>query len=155
MRFWRVAIQIIGLATIGLSLAGFRWLAGGLQRELAHPLQMPEAPAFRSVFLAMNLVDCIFLLSMCVAAIGFLRVKPGAVKFYTWIYIVLVFYVFAPGAFWGSGPIGRSIAAASGVGDPGLAPLIFFPIPFLYGIVSVMLANLAIRKLPALPHSTK
>lgn len=152
MRFWRVAIQIIGFATIGLSLAGFGWLVHGLQQQFAHPLLMPEAPAFRTVFLVMGLVDCVFLFSMCVAAIGLLRVKRSAVKFYTWVYIILVFYVFAPGAFWGSGPIGRSIAAASGIGDLGLAPLIFIPIPFLYAIVSVALANLAIRKLPAMPH---
>jgi len=40
-----------------------------------------------------------------------------------------------------------SIAAASGVGNVGLAPLVFYPVQFLYLAVTVVLANLAIWRL--------
>jgi len=69
-------------------------------------------------------------------------------KVYTWLWVTLVVYVFAVGMLWNiRGPIGTSIAAASGTGDIGLGPLVFYPFPFVYPILSVGLVNLAARQL--------
>lgn len=149
MKFWRIVIQTAGLVTVVLSFWGFYCLADSFRRELAHPVQIAEAPFFRTVFFIMNSVDFVFLAAMSLTAVGLLKVSRRAVSVYSWIYLALIVYVFAPGAFWGSGSIGRSTAAASGVGDFGIAPLVFFPIPFVYGVASVAAVNLAIKQLRA------
>jgi hypothetical protein len=97
---------------------------------------------------SMNAINALFLLTMFLAAIGLLKLRRGAVKIYTWLYAALLFYVFALGALWGiSGPVGNSIAAGSGLGDIGIGPLVFIPVPFVYPIVSVLLVNVSARKL--------
>ncbi|MCI0348419.1 MAG: hypothetical protein L0Z53_03250 [Acidobacteriales bacterium] len=97
----------------------------------------------------MNFLNAVFLVSIIFTAIGLVRLKRNAVRVYTWLYSGLVVYAFAPGLMWGSGHLGRSIAAASGVGAIGIAPLTLFPIPFVYAAVSVLLVNLAMKKLGA------
>lgn len=74
---------------------------------------------------------------MILTAVGLLLLKPSAMKAYTWLYVMLVVYAFAPGLLWIRGPIGTSIAAGSGVGDLGLGPLMFYPFPFVYAVLSV------------------
>ena len=39
--------------------------------------------------------------------------------------------------------IGMTIAAASGVGSVGTGPLVFYPFPFVYPLVSIALVNFA------------
>jgi len=145
MRAWRRLIQVAAFVSLILSIRGFFFLADGLRRVRMHPIDIPEVPFFREVVLAMNCIDLTLLILMVVAAIGMLQVRRTAVRLYTWLYIAIIFYAFAPGA-WSAGPVGRSIAAASGVGDLGIAPLIFYPIPFVYAALSVLLVNVAIRK---------
>jgi len=85
---------------------------------------------------------------MIITAIGLLRVKQNAVKVYTWLNITMVVYTFAGGALWLiPGHIGISIGAASGVGNLGIAAVVFFVVPFIYPISSVLLVNLAQYKL--------
>jgi hypothetical protein len=148
MRMWQRLIQTVGAASIFLSLWGAYLLVNSFRLELAHPFLNSKAPFFREVFLGMNAIDAAFLIVMIVTAIGLLMLRPNAARFYTWLYVVLVVYAFAPGVLWGiSGPVGMSIAAASGVGDEGLAPLLFYPLPFVYPIASVLLVNIATRRL--------
>jgi hypothetical protein len=76
-------------------------------------------------------LNAVFLVSMTLTSIGLLRLKPRAVRIYIWLYIALALYAFAPGLFWGGGSLGKSIAAASGVGGLGIAPLTLFAFPFV------------------------
>jgi hypothetical protein len=149
MRVWQRLIQAIGLVSFVLSLWGFYLLLRGFRRELVRPLRMSEAPFFRQAFFAMNAIDAIFLVAMILTAIGLLLLKPSVIKVYTWLWVVLVVYAFAPGMLWTSGSVGRSVAAASGVGDLGLGPLLFYPFPFVHPTLSVGLVNLAARQLRA------
>lgn len=51
---------------------------------------------------------------------------------------------FAPGSLWLiPHGIGSSIAAASGISNTGIAVIVFFPIPFLYVVVSSVCVNIA------------
>jgi len=84
---------------------------------------------------------------MAVTSIGLFRLKPNAVRIYTLLYIALVAYAFAPGLLWGGGPFGRSMAAASGVGSLGIVSLTLLPIPFAYALMSLVLVNLAAKKI--------
>ena len=147
MKFWRVLIKATGLFTLILSCCGFYRLAENCWDQFTHPAQVSNAPFFRAFFFGMNMVDFIFLAVLSLTAIGLMKVSRRAVGIYSWTYLALLVYVFAPGAFWGSGPLGMSLAAASGVGDYGISPLIFFPVPFVYGVVSVAAVNLAMKQL--------
>jgi hypothetical protein len=149
MRIWQRLIQTIGVVTFVLSLWGFYWLVDGFWRELVRPLRVSEAPFFRQVFFAMNAIDAVVLIAMILTVIGLVLLKPRAMKVYTWLYTALVVYAFAPGMLWTLSPVGMSIAAASGVGDIGLGPLLFYPFPFVYAVLSVGLVNLAMRQLRA------
>jgi hypothetical protein len=150
MRIWQRLIQTVGVVTLVLSLWGLYWLVDGFRGELVRPLRIPEAPFFRQAFFAMNAIDALFLTGMILTAIGLLILRPSAMRVYTWLYVMLVVYAFAPGMLWTiHGPVGTSIAAASGVGDLGLAPLLFYPYPLVYAILSVALVNLATRHLGA------
>jgi hypothetical protein len=142
MRIWHRLIQTIGVITFVLSLWGFYWLAAGFSRELVRPFRVSGAPFFRHVFFAMNAFDAVVLIAMTLTAIGLVLLKPSAIKVYTWLYVVLVVYAFTPGMLWTLSPVGKSIAA-SGVGDMALGPLLFYPFPFVYPILSVGLLNLA------------
>jgi len=148
MKIWQRLIQTVGAVTILLSLWGSYLLVDGFRRQLGHPFVNSQAPLFRQVFVGMNAIDAVFLIGMILTATGLVTLRPNAAKVYTWLYVTLIVYSFAPGILWGiSGPLGMSIAAASGIGDEGLGPLLFYPVPFAYAIVSIVLVNLAARRL--------
>jgi hypothetical protein len=148
MKFWERLLQAIGAISILLSVKGFYFLVDGFRREILHPSNSPEAPFFRQVFFVMNGVNAAFLIVMILTAFALLMLRRNAVRVYTWLYVTLFLYLFGFGALWTiRGPIGISIAAASGVGDMGVAPLLFIPVPFAFPILSVFLLNLALRRL--------
>jgi hypothetical protein len=147
MKVWRTLVQLVGGLGIGLSIWGFFLLVDAFRRVRTHPPIISGIPFFRQACLTMNSIDAVLLTSMVLVAIGMLRASRTAVKFYTWLYVIVVLYAFLPGAIWGSGPLGRSISAASGSADLGISPLLFYPIPFAYAVVSVAAVNLASSRL--------
>jgi hypothetical protein len=151
MKICRLLVQAIGAIAIIPSAWGFYWLIVMVVRNLTPFSQSPdpEAPYFRSVFLVMSAIEAIFLGAFVVIAVSLLRMKSArtAVRAYTWISVSLVIYMFLPGFLWGLSPIGRSIGSATGVGCVALTPLLFYPTPYLYLTVTVVLANLAIWRL--------
>jgi hypothetical protein len=153
MKIWQRLTQTIGAVSILLALWGFHWLVDGVRREQVHPVAISEAPFFRQAFFIMTAIDATFLSLMILTAVGLLRLKRPAMRVYTRLFVTLAGYIFAVGALWTSGPLGRSIAAASGVGDIGLGPLVFYPAPFVYPVLSAVLINIASRKL-ATPADT-
>jgi hypothetical protein len=143
----RTLIRIIGAISLVLSLRAFYDLGEAGRLVINHTGQISGAPLFRHVFWTMTALNAVFLGAMTLTSIGLLRLKRNAVRIYTWLYIALVAYAFAPGLFWGGSPLGRSIAAASGVGGIGIAPLTLFPFPFVYAVMSVVLVTLAAKKI--------
>ena len=144
MKLWKLILRAIAVAAIALSLWGLVLLVEMFPKaSKLTPALASEAPHFRSAFVIMNLVDALFLTTMIVIAARLLTAGQTAVRAYTALSMCLVVYAFAPGILWSPGPIGTTIATASGVGDMGLAPLLFYPTPFLFLIITVLLANLA------------
>ena|SRR5947207_2747519 len=146
MRIWEQLLRVVGAMSMALSIWGFYLLIDGLQQQLRHPVSIPQAPLFRHFFFAMNAVDLVLLLAMVLVAVGLLSARRRSVALYTWLYGVLVLYTFAPGLLWGTS-LGTSVAAASGLGDMGLSPLLFVPAPFVYPIITVVLVNVAAHRL--------
>jgi hypothetical protein len=143
----RTLIRIIGVISLVLSLRGFYDLGEAGRLVINHTGQISGAPLFRQIFWTMTALNVVFLVCMALTSIGLLRLKRDAVRIYTWLYIALVAYAFAPGLLWGGGSFGTSMAAASGVGGLGIAPLTLFPFPFVYAVMSVVLVNLATTKI--------
>jgi hypothetical protein len=142
----RTLIRIIGAVSLVLSLKGFYDLGEAGRLVINHTGQISYAPLFRQIFWIMTALNAVFLVCMALTSIGLLRLKRNAVRFYTWLYMALVAYAFAPGLLWGDGPFGRSVAAASGIGSLGIVSLTLLPIPFAYALMSVVLVNLAAKK---------
>lgn len=149
MKLWGRLIQLVGVIAIGLSIRGFFLLIDGVRRVLMHSAEISArgAPLFQQVSLTMTGIDAVLLLLMILAGIAMLRPSRTTVKFYSALYAMVILYVFLPGMLWGPGAFGTSVAAASGATGLGIAPLILYPAPFLYAILSVAIANVAIRKI--------
>ena len=148
MRVWYRSIQAIGIITVVLCCWGSYLLFQGLTFQLRSPFANPNAPRFREIFFVMNAVNAAFLVGITFVSFNLLKPKRSAVKQYTWIFVCLAVYSIVPGALWNiSGPVGASIAAASGVGNVGLGPLLFFPLPLIYPVLSVVLLQISARRL--------
>jgi len=144
MKLWRLLLQGVGLITLALSVWGCDYWATTAVSEVRHPLSDSKAPFFRAAFWTMSVIDVAFLVAIMFASIKLLQSRPNAAFIYTCIFLSLIVWAFAPGALWTlPNGIGTSIAAASGVGSLGTGPLVFFPFPFVYPLVSILLVNFA------------
>jgi hypothetical protein len=146
-------IQAIGAISLALTLWGYYWLVFVAWRELRHPSVYPQAPLFRVAFFTLNAVDAVFLAGIVFATTGLLKLKQKAPATYTWLILAMIAFELSVGALWLlPDQIGRSIAAASGTGSIGSGPLLLFPVPFVYPVISVILVNLARHKLKLAPQ---
>jgi len=151
MKIWQGLMRLIGAASLVLCAWGSYLLIDIIGRERHHPLFLPQAPLVRQAFFVLNAMDAVFLLAIAFASIWLLLIKPHATRIYTWSIAVLVAYEIAVGALWVlPNPAGVSIAAASGVGSMGTSPLILFPVPFAYPLISVAVVNVARHRLKRL-----
>jgi hypothetical protein len=148
MKIWRLLLQSTGLITLALSIWGcYFWVTTALS-EYQHPFADSKAPFFRAAFWIMTILDAAFLAAFVFAAIKLLQLRPKAALIYTFVLFALIVYAIVPGTLWLlPNGIGASIAAASGVGSTGTGPLIFFPFPFVFPLVSVVLVNFASYRL--------
>jgi hypothetical protein len=148
MKTWRRLTQAIGITSLVLSLCGYYLLTGGVWRELRRPVFDPQVPLFRIAFFTMSAIDAMFLAGIVFTAVRLLKLERKAAAIYTWLILAMSAYKLGLGVLWLlPDPIGRSIAAASGVGSMGVALLLVYPIPFAYPLVSVIIVNLAGYKL--------
>jgi hypothetical protein len=144
MKMWRLLLHGVGIVTLALAVWGCYYWATTALSELRHPFSDSKAPFFRAAFWTMSAIDATFLAAIVLASIKLLQSRPNAALIYTCIFLALIAYAFVPGFLWLlPNGIGTSIAAASGVGSTGTGPLIFFPLPFVYPLVSIVLVNLA------------
>ena len=149
MTLWKRLSQAIGAISLVLSAVGYYLSVDTLAAEIRHgPRYDPETPFCREAFFTMTALDAVFLAAVVVASIALIRLKAKAAKVYTVVIVSLAVYEFGVGVLWGlPAPVGRSIAAASGVGSMGSAPLILLPLPFVYPLVSIAIVNIARHKL--------
>jgi len=138
----------VGVITLGLTVWGCYYWAAAAVSEFRHPLVDSKAPYFREAFWTLSAVDAALLVIVGFASIQVLRLRPKAAVIYTCSVLALIAYAFGPGLLWLlPNGIGISIAAASGIGSMGAGVLLFYPVPFVYPLVSVVLVNFAWHRL--------
>ena len=144
MKIWRLLLQSAGLITLSLSVWGLYFWTTTALSEYRHPFHDPQAPFFRTAFWAITITDVALLAAFVFSAIKLLQLRPNAALIHTCTLIALIVYAIIPGPLWLlPNGIGTSIAAASGVGSTGTGPLLFYPFPFVYPLVSLVLVNFA------------
>ena len=144
MKIWRLLLQSIGVITLALSAWGcYDWVITA-RSEFQHPILDSQAPFFRAAFWTLTAIDAAFVAAIIFAAIKLVQSRPNGALIYSCILGALIVYAFAPGALWLlPNGVGTSIAAASGIGSMGTGPLMFYPFPFVYPVVSIVLVNFA------------
>jgi hypothetical protein len=155
MKIWRLLLQGIGVITLALAVWGCYYWATTALSEYQHPFLDSKAPFFRAAFWTLTTIDATFLAAIFFAAIKLLKSRPNAALIYTCIVAALIVYAFVSGALWLlPNGVGASIAAASGIGSAGTGPLVFFPLPFVYPLISIVLVNLARYRLRRSQHTS-
>src|SRR5450631_1980351 len=148
MNAWRALSHAIGAISFSLSLWGYHTLAIVVEHEVRHPMVDTHAPLFRPVFFAIATIDSLFLAGVMFACFSLVRAKPKAEYIYTWSVLGLGTVHLVLALLWGlPNRLGVSIAAASGIASVGAGPLLLFPLPFVYPLMSVALVNLSRHKL--------
>ena len=144
MNIWRLLLQIVGAVNLALSAVGFYALTTTALAISRHPHTNPQEPFFYAAFWTMSGIDAGFLLLFVSVSIILLRARPWAAITYTCTVVALFVYAFTPGLLWLlPDGVGSSIAGASGVGNMGVGVLLFFPVPYLYPVLSVLCVNFA------------
>jgi len=102
----------------------------------------------------MTAINIIFLVAIVLVSLGLFRLNMSAVTAYWMLVAGLVVYGTVNGGLWliRDPTVGRSIAAASGIGNMGIAPFELFPMlgteltaPYVYPLLS-MVALILTRK---------
>ena len=148
MKLWRLLFQSVGVITLALTFWGCYYWTATTWRQFRHPLVDSKAPYFREAFWTLSAIDAALLVIMGFACIQVLRLRPKAAVIYTCSVLALITYAFGIGFLWLlPNGVGVSIGAASGVGSIGTAVLLFYPVPFVYPLLSVVLVNVAWHRL--------
>ncbi len=148
MKVWPWLMRTVGAICLVFTVWGFYFQILAVQRVLRHLISNPQIPFFHAAFFTMTTIDAILLIAMVFVGVLLLRLQRKAATIYTWLVVIVSAYIAVVGGLWLlPEPVGRSIGAASGIGNVGIAPLLMFPIPFVYPLASVLFVNLAQRKL--------
>jgi len=140
MKIWQWLLRGIGAVTLAFCIWGSYYWIVAASRVWRHPVYDPAAPFFRAALWTMSSIDAILLATIAFASLRLLRLRPKSAMIYTCSVLASVVYVFAPGLFWLiPNGVGRSIAAASGIGSMGTGPLMMFPVPLAYPLISAVL----------------
>jgi hypothetical protein len=153
MPTWSKAVlRTIGALDSILSILGLYLLLDPILRGLfALNADSADAPYFRTAFLAMIVTNSVLLLLFVLAAVQLLRLKKSGVTVHTTASALLVAYDLLIGAFWTTGGrVGMSVAAATGIGNLGIAPFQCFNLsPYVYPAASSVLLLITRRKMAA------
>ena len=148
MKVWPWLMRTVGVICLVFPVGGFYFQILAVQRVLRHLISNPQIPFFHAAFFTMTAIDAILLIALVFVGILLLRLQRKAATTYTWLVVIMNAYIAVVGGLWLlPEPLGRSIGAASGIGNVGIGPLLTFPIPFVYPLASVLVVNLAQRKL--------
>ncbi|MGA2099776.1 MAG: hypothetical protein ABSG34_01675 [Candidatus Sulfotelmatobacter sp.] len=142
----KITIRTVGIANLILVVLGTLFLADSFRFFLTYTAD-PTTPYFRFAFIAITLINVAFLVILLVTAVRFIQGRTSSINSYSLVVFVLVAYGYANGVLWRTGRgIGMSIAAATGVGNLGVAPFEFcFLVPYLYPVASIVLLQVLKR----------
>jgi hypothetical protein len=143
------------VATLNVTLCAFGayLLALSVIRVIGRHTPDVAHPEFGWAYGAMTVINLIFLTAILLVSLGLFRLSMSAVTAYWILVAILVLYGLVNGGLWlVRDPTGRSIAAASGIGNMGIAPFELFPmlgteltVPYVYPLLS-MVALILTRK---------
>jgi hypothetical protein len=146
-RWAKIAIRSVGAVNLVLALVGILFLADSIRFFFTSPAADSGHPYFRVAFIAMALINGAFLIILAVTAIRFIQGRISSINSYSLAVLLLFAYDYTNGVLWRAGRgIGMSIAAATGVGNLGVAPFEFcFLVPFLYPLASIVVLQVLKR----------
>jgi len=140
----RIVLRTVGAVNAALALLGTSFLADSVHFFLTRYTVEWSYPYFRFAFIAMTLVNVAFLVILLITAVRFIQVRVSSINPYSLMVLAEFLYSVTTGILWrAERGIGRSIAAATGVGNMGVGPFEFcFLVPFLYPVVSMVLLQI-------------
>ena len=149
----KVVLRCIATLNVILCAFGTYLLVSSVVRVIGRHSPDPTQPHFGLAYGLMTAINLIFLAAIVLVSLGLFRLRMSAVTAYWMLVAGLLVYGLANGGLWlASDPIGRSIAAASGIGNMGIAPFELFPmlgtkltVPYVYPLLS-MIALILARK---------
>lgn len=105
----------------------------------------PTYPHFGLAYGIMTVVNLIFLVAIVLVSLRLFQLSMPAVTAYWILMAGLVLYGLVNGGLWLASGVGRSVAAATGIGNMGIAPFELFPmlgteltVPFVYPLLSTV-----------------
>ena len=146
----KALLRTIGALDSILSIFGLYLLLGPISRGLLKlNASSADAPYFKIALVTMLATNGVLLLFFVLAAAQLLRLKKSGVMAHTTASALLVAYDLLIATLWATGGrAGMSVAAATGVGNLGIAPFQCFNLaPYLYPIASTVLLLVARRKM--------
>ncbi len=137
----KIALRFVGAINALAALGGMYFEFDSARFCLFKYTDPFAPPAFKTVFVAMMLINLAFDGILLFTAIRFLQARMAGAKLYSLTVLSLVVYGIVNGLMWRiGGDVGTSIAALTGVGNMGIAPFDFlFVVPDLYPLASAML----------------
>lgn len=144
----KAVLRTVGTLNAGLVAFGVYLLLSSI-RVLFTVGRHSEFPYFRVAFVVMMVLNAVFLVLFLLAAFQLLRLRKAGVVVHAITSAMLIAYCVLNGMLWLAGRgIGSSIAAATGVGNMGIAPFaILFVVPYMYPIASSLALLVARWKL--------
>jgi hypothetical protein len=136
----KAVLKTVGAVDAALTALGGYWLFCSVWGGVFTLETSPDAPYFRIAFAAMTAINAAFLLLFASAAIQLLRLRKSGVIVHAVISGLLIAYSFLVGMLWlAPHNLGRSIAAATGVENMGIAPFeLLFVVPYAESIFSAL-----------------
>jgi hypothetical protein len=137
----KVVYRGVGVLNIALCILGAYWMATTIYGVLKRPDVDSATKYFLPAFVSIDLVCLLQMIVLIITAFKLIKMTRNAVKSYCALVAVALICELLEGGLWlAPDPIGRSIAAASGVGSMGIAPFMFLiPFPNVYPILTALL----------------
>ncbi len=153
-KWGRVVLRTVGVINAAAVALGGYCMISPFYPVLTGRLTAPDvAPYLRSTYGAMLLINVFFLVVLLVTAIRFIQTRLSSVNLYSLTVLLLVVYCVGLHMLWRAGRgIGLSVAAATGIGNMGIAPFVFvFVEPLIYPIASVVLVQVLKQRCSTAP----
>lgn len=130
MKLSDLVLRVVGGIAVIVAGLGLLYTLLPLRAVFLNREQTPDAPYFLPAFIVMAgiCVACYGLLT--ISGIQFLRGRTQLASLFIGVLVFEVIYFFAVAALWPMPQIGRSVAAATGVANAGLAiqAMVLFPL---------------------------
>jgi len=151
----KISFRAIGVLNIALALMGAFCLVDSVVWFSRNPVVDPDAPHLKTAFYVMTEINFVFLISIFVTAVCFIRLRARAMIAYAVTVALLIAYEIANGLLWLPGHgIGASVAGATGIGNCGTARFRFV-LPYDgYPILSTVLVLFLKKSIVTDPAST-